>query len=251
MNLRMRLRQPEPFLVTFSIIAAMEVVEMAALAGFDGIILDTEHAAHGIESLPPLIAAARSRGIYPIARVRANDPSLIGAALDAGAAGVMVPQIGSAAQAKAAVSAARFSPSGARGANPWVRAADFGSDARWFERANQEAAIILLIEGAAGIEALQDIAPIPDLDAVFLGPMDLSHSLGVPGETEHPKVLQAIADAVRHTEERRIRSGVFTPHASKVQSWVDRGVRFVAVSIDTIIIKRAFERVVAEAKGRA
>ena len=248
MNLRSRLRQPAPLLVTFAIIPAMEIIEIAAIAGFDGIIIDTEHGSFGTESLPALIAAARSRNIYPIVRVRHNEPSLIGAALDAGAAGVMVPQISSVEEAKAAGAAARFSPKGTRGANPWVRAADFGSDSRWFDKANEETAILLLVEGIGGIQSLDAISSIPDLDVVFLGPMDLSHALGVPGETEHPRVIATIEQAVRRAVYNNVRPGVFTPHPSKVHEWIARGVGFVAVGIDTVFVRAAFERVIAEAK---
>lgn len=93
---------------------------MIGLAGFDAVILDMEHGPYGVQALGPLILAARARGLFPVARVRTNEASLIGAALDAGAAGVLVPQVPSADAALAAFSAARFAPEGSRGANPWV-----------------------------------------------------------------------------------------------------------------------------------
>ncbi len=123
--LRERLKSGAPLLATFSIIPSVEVVELIGLAGFDAVILDIEHGAHGSEALGTLILAAMARGIYPVVRVRSSDPAEIAAALDAGAAGVIVPQIGSLAEAEKAVRAARFAPDGNRGANPFVRGADY------------------------------------------------------------------------------------------------------------------------------
>ena len=112
LNLRRRLREQEPLLAAFSIIPSREIVELIALAGFDAVILDMEHGPYGIDSLGPLVLAAQARGMYPIARVQRNDPSLIGAALDVGAAGVLVPQVASASDALAAVNAAPLGKGG-------------------------------------------------------------------------------------------------------------------------------------------
>jgi 4-hydroxy-2-oxoheptanedioate aldolase len=242
-SLRSRLRQPRPFAALFSIIAAVEVVELAALAGFDGVILDTEHGSYGTETLGPLVLAARASGIYPIVRVRSNDASLIGAALDAGAAGVLVPQIGSVAEAVKALSAARFAPEGTRGANPWVRAGGFGFTQDWFSHANEEAAVMLMIEGASGLAALEGIVQLPGLDSIFLGPVDLSHSLGVPGQVNHPKVHDAIASTLRSAKSLGINVGVFAPTELEAARWLSTGAGFVAVGVDTAHLGRAFRQI--------
>jgi 4-hydroxy-2-oxoheptanedioate aldolase len=250
-NLRQRLRQPQPFLTLFSIIPAVELVEIAAISGFDGIILDTEHGSYGTEALPALILAARARGIFPIVRVRSNDASLIGAALDAGAAGVLVPQVGSLAEATQAVQAARFAPQGTRGANPWVRAAAYGSTSGWFQTANDETAVLLMIEGAGGLQALNDIIALPDLDGIFLGPVDLSHALGVPGQTSHASVHEAIDATISRAVVAGIAPGVFSPTTAAAKTWLDRGARFVAVGVDTDHIRRAFGGLVGELRPAA
>ena len=97
----------------------------------DVVILDMEHGPYGIQALGPLILSARARGLTPVARVRCNDAALVGAALDCGAAGVLVPSVGSAQAARELVAAARFAPEGRRGVNPWVRAADFQAGPGW------------------------------------------------------------------------------------------------------------------------
>jgi len=173
-NLRTALAAGPPIQAIFSIIPAIEIVEMIGLAGFTAVILDMEHGPYDIDSIGGLILAARARASMPVARVRRLDAALIGAALDAGAAGVLVPQITSPAGAAAAVRAARFAPQGMRGANPWVRAADFEAAPDWFSKSNACIAVMVMIEGSEGLQALPDILEVNGLDAVFLGPVDMA-----------------------------------------------------------------------------
>lgn len=244
--LRERLKSGPPLLATFSIIPAVEVVELIGLAGFDAIILDLEHGAHGSEALGPLILAARARGIYPLVRVRSSEPTEIAAALDAGAAGVIVPQIGSLAEAERAVKAARFAPDGNRGANPFVRAADYSGRLEWFAEANRDTAILLMIEGQGGLAAADAISALPHLDGIFVGPMDLSHALGVPGEMGHAKVVEAIRTVIAACKGKGVTAGIFagTPEAAK--RWIGEGVTLLGVSADASIVLKALQAVVSE-----
>jgi 4-hydroxy-2-oxoheptanedioate aldolase len=238
-----RLGRKPAMLATFSIIAAPEIAELIGLAGFDAIILDTEHGPYSIEALARLIPVARSSGLDIIARVRGNDPALIGGALDAGADGVLVPQIGSLEAARAAVAAARFAPDGNRGANPFVRAAGFGSRANWFAEANAETAVLLMIEGAGGLAALPDILDIPMLTGVFLGPVDLSHALGVPGQTGHPKVLAEMEKAIGRAQAKGKAVAVFAADPALARKWRDAGVSLIAYGVDTGHILNALKTV--------
>lgn len=237
---RHRLRQTPAILTMFSIIPAVEIIEMIGLAGFEAVIIDLEHGPFGIGAVSPLILASRARGIYPIIRVADNSPSQIGAALDAGAAAVLVPQIGSAAAARAAVAAARFAPEGQRGANPWIRAADYGSGPDWFQRSNGEIAVMVMIEGSDGVAAIPEILAVEGLDAVFLGPMDMSHSLGVPGESSHPKVVAAIEAVVKQARARQMATAVFSPTPEGSHRWNAMGVNLLAVGEDTAHIMKHF-----------
>ncbi len=248
--LRQRLRQKPPMLGMFSIISSVEIVEMIGLAGFDAVILDLEHGPYGIQAVGPLILAARARNVVPIVRVRACDPALIGAALDAGAAGVMVPQVTTAKAAREIVAAARFAPEGRRGVNPYVRAGDFTAEPDWFEKTNRAIAVMAMIEGREGIDALPEILEVPNLDAVFLGPVDLSQSLGVGLQPEHPRVIEAVAGVVKAAAERGKATAVFAPGAAAARRWLERGVDFVAVSEDTAIISAAFRDLLAEVKRK-
>ena len=176
---RARLREPRPIIATFSILGSPVIVELIGRADFEAVVLDLEHGPLGPESMSAMIPAARSASLTPLVRVRTNEASLIGQALDAGAAGVLVPQIASAREAEAAVTAARFAPDGTRGANPFVRAAHYTAGPEYYSAANRDAAVLVMVEGTAGLDALPEILEVPGLDGVFIGPFDLSQSLGV------------------------------------------------------------------------
>lgn len=232
----------------FSIIPSTHVVEMIGVAGFDAVILDMEHGPYTINSLVPLILAAKARGIFPVARVRSADPSLIGAALDAGAAGILVPQVTSAVTAAEVVRAARFAPEGLRGVNPWVRAADYSASATWFADSNNSICIMAMIEGKSGLDALPDILKVPGLDGIFLGPVDMAQSLGVAGQPEHPKVIEAFRQTITLASAVGVGIGVFAPTPAAAHRWLELGVNFVAVSEDTAVILHALRRLVSEMK---
>jgi 4-hydroxy-2-oxoheptanedioate aldolase len=239
--LRQRLRAGPPLLGTFSIVAAVEIVEIVALAGFDVVVLDMEHGGYEIGNLGPHILAARARGLAPIVRVRWNEPALIGAALDAGAAGVLVPHVQSAADARAVVTAARFPPEGNRGAHPWVRAADYAAAEDWHARANEDIAVIAMVEGREGVAAIDDILATPGLDAVFLGPVDLAASLGLAGQLDHPQVVQAVRSVIERASTAGVAAACFSPGIAGGRRWLEAGARLVTVGVDTQVLLPAYQ----------
>jgi 4-hydroxy-2-oxoheptanedioate aldolase len=235
-----RLRAGGPLIATFSMIASPIIVELIAKAGFEAVVLDMEHGPIEFSDLNVLVPAARAAGIHAIVRVRHNEASLISSALDVGASGVLVPQIDSAAAAVAVVRAARFAPLGHRGVNPYTRAAGYNASTGWFSKVNAAVAVLVMVEGSAGIAALPEIISTAGIDAVFVGPFDLSQSLGVAGQTEHPSVLSAIESIAGAAAERNLASAVFAPSVAAGRRWLGLGVRMVAVSYDTAVILEAF-----------
>lgn len=240
-GLRSRLRRGPGMLGTFSLLGSPEVTELAALAGFDALILDMEHGPFDLQQVGRCLVAAHLRGMPVIVRVAGNDPAAIGKVLDLGADGILAPHIGSAAAAEAIVAAARFTPEGARGAHPWVRAADFdgaagASPAGWFAEANSRVAVLAMVEGADSVDNLEEIVHVPGLDAVFLGPMDLSHALGVPGQPEHELVIAALDRAFDAASAAGLATAVFAPSPERAKSWLDRGAGLVAYGVDSKLI---------------
>jgi 4-hydroxy-2-oxoheptanedioate aldolase len=242
-----RLSTPRALLGTFCITPDAGVVEILAIAGFEAVVIDLEHGPFGIESVPSMTLAAHTHDAYAIVRVRANEPSLIGAALDAGADGVLVPQVDSYAAAQTAVRSARFAPEGNRGANPYVRAAAYSGGPDWFAEANRTTTVMVMIEGVAGFESLPEVLPIPHLGGVFVGPVDLSHALGLAGQPEHPGVIEKIQQIVAAASARNVATGVFAPSAAAARCARDLGVRFIAFGVDTTLALDGFRRAVEEA----
>lgn len=226
-------------------------VETAGYAGFDFVILDMEHGPAGLAQTQNNIRAAALGGVSPIVRVPRLDETVIGQALDIGAAGVQVPQIGSAAEAALAVRAAKFHPQGARGVCRFVRAAGYSSTPReeYFPKANAETLVILQLEGLDGLAELDDILATPGLDVLFIGPYDLSQSLGLPGQTSHPRVVEEMQKIVKRAAERQVITGVFADSAETRNLWLSAGVRYLAYSVDVGIFYEACTNLVSEFKG--
>lgn len=221
-------------------------VEAAGYAGFDFVILDMEHGPAGLLQTQNNIRAAALGGAAPIVRVPRLDETVIGQALDIGAAGIQVPQIGSAAEAAEAVKAAKFHPLGSRGVCRFVRAAGYSSTPReeYFPQANAETLVILQLEGLDGLAELDAILATPGLDVLFIGPYDLSQSLGFPGQTERPKVVEEMQKIVKKAAERQVTTGVFADSAETRNLWLKAGVRYLSYSVDVGIFYEASKNLV-------
>ncbi len=175
-----------------------DLVEFLGLAGFDFIVIDTEHYLFGAETIQNIVRAAKITNCTPILRVRSNDPALILGYLEAGVEGIIVPHVSTAEEAKAAVKAAKYSPLGMRSTNSITRAMNYGfhqTASKTFEQANQETLVITMVEDATAIENLPAILAVEGLDTVFIGPEDLSASLGYIGQPGHANVQSVIRQA--------------------------------------------------------
>lgn len=206
-KLKELLASPELVLGTWSQSASPEMLEIVGYSNIDFTIIDTEHGYFGLETAENLVRTAEAAGIVPIVRVAVNEPHLIMKALDIGAQGVVVPQITNSEEARKAISAARYHPRGTRGACPCIRAGQHFVREwdRFATKANEDAAVILLVEGTDGMNNITDIIGIDGLDAVMLGPFDLSVSLGVGGQLDHPQVTNFMLEVVSLCEQRDVR----------------------------------------------
>ncbi len=210
------------------------LIEIAAFAGFDFVILDTEHGPLDIETAEDLCRVASGVDITPIVRVRDNDPSQILRALDIGSGGVQVPQISSRSDAEAVVHSAKYAPLGMRGVSPYTRAARyFAEGASILERLNEETMVVVHIEGVNGLNNLSEILDVEGLDVIFLGPYDLSQSLGIPGRVTDPRVVERMKEAVIEVDTAGIVVGTFCDTREAAQRWIDVGVRYVVTAVDT------------------
>ncbi len=232
-SLRERLRKGESVFGPFSKTADPAFVEASGYAGFDFIILDMEHGPSNVTMLQDLIRAAEVAGIVPIVRVPLEMVSDIGRVLDIGAGGVQIPQITTAEQARAVLEVSRFAPRGQRGVCRFVRAAKYATMDRYqyFADAN-DALVILQLEGGEALANLDGILAEPGIDIIFIGPYDLSQSLGVPGQVEHPLVADKIEEIIHKCIAQGIAVGVFTDNGPALEKWKKAGVQYLSYSVD-------------------
>jgi 4-hydroxy-2-oxoheptanedioate aldolase len=197
--------------------------------GIDFLWIDTEHMPYGVEELDVIPVLARQRGVAPMIRVAHNDPGLIKKAYDVGAVLVMVPQVNSAEEARRAVDAARYAPEGNRGLSPmWSRVA--GVD--WqtiLDTANEETLLICQMESKESWEHLDEIAAVPGVDIILVGPLDLSASLGMAGQTGSKEVQQIIEEAPKRLEGSGVVLGTTLVDPEEIKQKIDWGYRFLNV----------------------
>ena len=234
MKLIKNLESKEISIGPFSKSSDPAIIECMGLAGFDFLIIDLEHGPNTIESAQNLIRAALLHEMTPIVRVSENNESSISKALDIGAQGVQVPQVNNKQDALKVVTAAKFSPLGNRGVCRYVRAAGFSSKDknRYFEESNKDTLVILQIEGKQGIENLDSILDVKGIDIIFIGPYDLSQSMGVPGQINHPEVINAMKNVIDKAKQRNIVVGTFVETPEDLKMWKDLGVLYLSYKVD-------------------
>jgi 4-hydroxy-2-oxoheptanedioate aldolase len=184
-----------PVLGPFSKTRDPAFIEIMGYAGFDFVILDLEHGPNSVETAENLVRAAQIADILPVVRVKEGYLPLIGEVLDIGSGAVQVPQITTAQDARLIVETAKFHPGGMRGVCRYVRAARYSSkdQQQYFQDAN-ECLVILQLEGKEALANLDSIMLVEGVDILFVGPYDLSQSLGVPGQVQHPTVEKQIRE---------------------------------------------------------
>ncbi len=199
------------FVGTFIQSTSEEMVEIIGYSGFEFVIIDTEHGPFGIETASRLLRAAEATDTISTIRVQDNSEMSILKALDLGVSGIVVPGISSVEDAQKAIKFAKFRPLGTRGACPCVRSNKYGlGDSSYYEESNESTSIILLLEGKKGIESIDEILKLNNIDAILLGPVDLSHSLDVPDDFNHPVVIDTITEAINKGRKAGICIGVFS-----------------------------------------
>ena len=223
-------------------------VEIAGYSGMDFVILDMEHGHVNLTDMQNNVRAAQVSGSVPIIRVGKLCPQAISQALDIGAMGVQIPQIQDAEEARQAVKYAKFYPDGERGICRFVRAAGYSSieKGEYFKSANKDSLIILQLEGTESINNLDEILKIEGIDIIFIGPYDLSQSLGIPGEITNPKVMGAMKKIVERADKMNIKTGTFVDTLESLQLWKKAGVRYLAYSVDVGVFYEASKEIVKQ-----
>ena len=220
--------------------------EVVAHAGFDWILLDTEHSPNELPGLVTQLQAMSLGTAAPVVRAAWNDAVLIKRILDIGAQTVLLPYVQNAQEAERAVAAVRYPPRGIRGVSGSSRASQFGRIKDYLRKADDEVGLIVQIETRSALEQLEAIAAVDGIDGVFIGPADLSASLGHLGEAGHPETQSALEDAARRLRALNKAAGILAVSEADARRYIGWGYSFVAVGIDTNLLARS-----ADALARA
>jgi 4-hydroxy-2-oxoheptanedioate aldolase len=227
----------EPAFGLSVMIPSPQMVESAAGMGFDWVLIDCEHGTIALETMEIMVMAAEAAGMTPIVRPRTNSASDILQAMDRGAQGVQIPHVNTAEQARAAVAAVKFHPQGQRSLAVGTRASGYGfsgSMGGFVEEANRSTLVCIQIEDAEALPNLDEILTVEGVDVFFIGPSDLSQSMGYPGNPKAPPVAKAIDDALA-----KIVAAGKTPgmpgSAEAVQGVMAKGVRYIYTHLPLIL----------------
>ena len=247
-KVKRKLREGRPTLGSWIMIGDLASAEIMASAGFDWITVDMEHTSITYETLPALLAGIRAHGPETFVRVEDNNPAVIKRVLDCGAGGIIVPLVNSGAEAEAAVKAAKYPPEGVRGIS-LGRASGYGNNFEdYFNSINGEVIVLAQIEHYLAVDKIEEIVSVEGLDGVFLGPYDLSGSMGIVAQFDHPRMTEARKRVLAAAGQAGKAVGIHEvrPEAEAVQALLKEGFNFVACSIDTIFLGNS-ARAVADA----
>ena len=232
-----KLRQGEAVFGCFTRYPNAALVEVLGYCGWDFIVFDGEHGAIEPADCEQMVRAAELQNVTPIIRVPVNQPHVILRFLDTGAQGLHVPMVRSAADAEAVVQSVKYQPRGSRGLAA-VRAADYAQKipfGQYVTQANAETLVVVHIETEDSVERLPEILKVDGVDVVFLGPTDLSNSLGHPGDLQHPKVQATFQRFVDLVRDSGVALGIMVGNAEAARIWKGLGAQYIAIGLENVL----------------
>jgi len=233
----------------WSILSSNISVEVLAGAGFDWLLLDTEHSPNELPMVLSQLQAAVGGTAHPILRPPWNDTVMIKRFLDVGVQTFLVPYVQNEEEARQAVAATRYPPRGVRGFAVATRASRFGRVKNYHARCEEELCVLVQIETRVALDNLEAIARVDGVDGVFIGPGDLSADLGYLGNPGHPDVRAVIEDAIGRIKAAGSIPGILTPDEELARRYIELGCLFTAVGADIGILARGAEQLARRFKG--
>ncbi|WP_426193814.1 aldolase/citrate lyase family protein [Massilia sp. DWR3-1-1] len=220
-------------------------VEVLANAGFDWLLLDTEHSPNELPMVHAQLQAISRGATHPIVRPPWNDSVTIKRYLDLGVQTLLIPFVQDAAEAQAAVAATRYPPRGVRGYAAAARASDFGRVKDYPALCEEQLCVLLQVETPLALSNIESIGAVDGVDGIFIGPGDLAASMGHIGQTTHPEVVAAIEDAVRRIRACGKPVGILVGDEKLTRHYMAIGCTFVAVGSDVGVLARGAEALAA------
>ncbi|MFJ1747438.1 HpcH/HpaI aldolase/citrate lyase family protein [Streptomyces sp. NPDC088116] len=246
-RLRARLASGEVTLGTFVGTASAVTAEVCAAAGADWLLLDLEHGAGGEEQARTIVPIAAAYGVPTVVRVESAARIRIGRVLDLGAAGIMLPRLDTAAEVRDALRHVSYPPAGDRGVATYNRACRFGLDSAALDRQDEILGVVQ-IESASALGDVEAIAALDGVDVLFVGPRDLSHDLGVPGEFTAPVYREALERVRKAAAARGKACGLLVPDGTAAAAKRAEGWAFIAIGSDSTLLAGALSAALAEAR---
>jgi 4-hydroxy-2-oxoheptanedioate aldolase len=223
-------------------------IEVVSHSGYDWLLLDTEHSPNELPMVHSQLQAISQGKAHPIVRPPWNDTVTIKRYLDVGVQTLLIPFIQDADEARDAVAATRYPPLGVRGFSAAARASDYGRIKDYHKRCEEQLCVLLQVETPEALANIESIAAVDGVDGIFIGPGDLSASMGYIGQPMHPEVVAAIEDAVRRIRACGKQAGILVPDEKLARHYIEIGCTFVAVGSDIGILARGAEALAAKFK---
>nr|WP_145547329.1 4-hydroxy-2-oxoheptanedioate aldolase [Variovorax boronicumulans] len=226
--------------------------ELCATTGFDWLLIDGEHGPNDLRSMLGALQAVAPHPSHPVVRIPHGDAALIKQVLEIGATTLLVPMVETAAQARALVQAMRYPPQGIRGVGSGLaRSSHWSADTGYLQTANERMCLLVQVETASALAQIDAIAAVEGVDGVFIGPSDLSASMGFLGQTGHPDVRAAIEHAFERIQAAGKAAGILAVDETLARHWIGRGARFVAVGVEATLLAQAARALSARFRDNA
>ncbi|MDF1727505.1 MAG: HpcH/HpaI aldolase/citrate lyase family protein [Sulfitobacter sp.] len=226
----------------------VQITEMLGLCGFDWLLIDCEHTPNSEADVLAKLQALNGSDTMPAVRPSCLNVSEIKRLLDVGAQTIIVPYVQTVEEAELAAAAVDYPPGGIRGVSGGSRSSLYGTVPGYFERAREEICLIVQIETVSAMEKLEDIAAVPGIDGIFIGPADLAASMGHPGNPGHEEVQEAIASAMRRIRAAGKPAGFLSASQKMLDMVVENGCLFTAIDIDFSLLQRAARQKIEDCK---
>lgn len=242
-QLKKKLYSGQTCLGTWVFLPSPDVVEIIGLAGLDFVVIDMEHSPITYQNIVPMIVAAENKGLIPLVRVSELGGSHVLRTLDSGAHGIQIPHIDTAEQAGNVVKYVKYHPQGERGLAPSTRGSGYTlkTEGRLLRDTNQAILIVVSLESKMSLRNLPEIIDVPGIDVIYIGPYDLSQSLGFAGEVEHPTVLKTMERIFAKVRKSNKIAGSFANTVNRARRLKDIGVNYLTCETDGTLLRSAFK----------
>ncbi|WP_428797090.1 4-hydroxy-2-oxoheptanedioate aldolase [Vibrio kasasachensis] len=246
---KQQLNQPAPLWGLWLGLPDTSCAEICGSAGFDWVLIDGEHASFDLTSIKLHLQALAAHSASPIVRAEEANPTLIKRLLDIGAQTLLLPMINTQQEAELAVQAAFYPPIGQRGIGAALaRASQWNRIPQYLQRANEEVCVLVQVETKQAIENIEQIASVEGIDGIFIGPSDLSGSMGHIGNPSHPEVVAAIDHAIDVIQASGKAAGILSLDPQQAQQYAKRGVKFIGAGVDTLLLRAGAESLANQLK---